>query len=111
MDGVTAIQQIRSRLPDVRILVLTTYDSDAEILPAIEAGATGYLPTDAPRDELFTVSRAAAAGRTVLSPRERRPDRLGTRDPAPGHGQQPPSSASRTARRRSRTSGASSADC
>src|SRR5262245_30796723 len=42
MDGVAAIQQIRARLPEVRVLVLTTYDSDAEILPAIEAGATGY---------------------------------------------------------------------
>ena len=51
-----------------RVLVLTTYDTDTDTLPAIEAGATGYLLKDAPRDELFTAVRAAAEGRTVLSP-------------------------------------------
>ncbi|MDQ0793899.1 DNA-binding NarL/FixJ family response regulator [Streptomyces sp. B1I3] len=51
-----------------RVLVLTTYDTDSDTLPAIEAGATGYLLKDAPRDELFTAVRAAADGRTVLSP-------------------------------------------
>ncbi len=43
MDGVTAIRQIKDNQPGVQVLVLTTYDSDADILPAIEAGATGYL--------------------------------------------------------------------
>jgi len=50
------------------VLVLTTYDTDSDTLPAIEAGATGYLLKDAPREELFTAVRAAAEGRTVLSP-------------------------------------------
>ena len=51
-----------------KVLVLTTYDTDSDTIPAIEAGATGYLLKDAPRDELFTAVRAAAQGRTVLSP-------------------------------------------
>src|SRR5204862_6065740 len=68
MDGVAAIQQIRARLPEVRILVLTTYDSDAEILPAIEAGATGYLLKDTPREELFRAIHATARGEAVLAP-------------------------------------------
>ena len=56
------------RRPRCKVLVLTTYDTDSDTLPAIEAGATGYLLKDAPRDELFTAVRAAAEGRTVLSP-------------------------------------------
>jgi DNA-binding NarL/FixJ family response regulator len=64
MDGVTAIRQLAGR----RVLVLTTYDSDADVLPAIEAGATGYLLKDAPREELLRGVRAAARGESVLSP-------------------------------------------
>jgi DNA-binding NarL/FixJ family response regulator len=64
MDGVTAIRQLAGR----RVLVLTTYDSDADVLPAIEAGATGYLLKDAPREELYRAVRAAARGEAVLSP-------------------------------------------
>ena len=68
MDGVTAITELARRGVAVRVLVLTTYDTDSHVLPAIEAGATGYLLKDAPREELFTAVRAAAEGRTVLSP-------------------------------------------
>jgi DNA-binding NarL/FixJ family response regulator len=68
MDGVTAIKQIKARQPAAHILVLTTYDSDADILRAIEAGATGYLLKDAPREELFRAIRAAAQGKAVLAP-------------------------------------------
>jgi DNA-binding NarL/FixJ family response regulator len=50
------------------VLVLTTYDTDSDVLPAIEAGATGYLLKDAPRDELFRAVEAAARGQAVLSP-------------------------------------------
>ncbi len=50
------------------MLVLTTYDSDAEILRAIEAGATGYILKDAPRDELYRAIRATAQGQYYLSP-------------------------------------------
>ncbi|MGW1409360.1 response regulator [Streptomyces sp. NPDC002403] len=66
--GVAAIAELARRGARSKVLVLTTYDTDSDTLPAIEAGATGYLLKDAPRDELFTAVRAAADGRTVLSP-------------------------------------------
>jgi DNA-binding NarL/FixJ family response regulator len=66
--GVDAIAELARRGARARVLVLTTYDTDSDTLPAIEAGATGYLLKDAPREELFTAVRAAALGRTVLSP-------------------------------------------
>ena len=68
LDGVGAIEIIRDKRPFAPILVLTTYDSDADIVRAIEAGATGYLLKDAPRDELFRAIRAAARGESTLSP-------------------------------------------
>jgi DNA-binding NarL/FixJ family response regulator len=64
MDGVTAIRKLAGR----RVLVLTTIDGDSDVLPAIEAGATGYLLKDAPREELYRAVRAAARGEAVLSP-------------------------------------------
>ncbi|MEU6163683.1 response regulator transcription factor [Streptomyces tanashiensis] len=66
--GVDAIAALTRRGARSRVLVLTTYDTDTDTLPAIEAGATGYLLKDAPREELFAAVRAAAEGRTVLSP-------------------------------------------
>jgi DNA-binding NarL/FixJ family response regulator len=68
MGGVVATAQIKERIPDVHVLVLTTYDSSADILRAIEAGATGYLLKDAPREELFRAVRAAAQGKPLLAP-------------------------------------------
>lgn len=68
LDGVTAIKQIKAQRPDVHVLVLTTYDSDTDILSAIEAGATGYLLKDTPRADLFSAVRATARGETVLAP-------------------------------------------
>ncbi|MFJ3580856.1 response regulator [Streptomyces sp. NPDC090127] len=67
-NGVDAIAELARRGARSRVLVLTTYDTDTDTLPAIEAGATGYLLKDAPREELFAAVRAAAEGRTVLSP-------------------------------------------
>ncbi|QKV68070.1 response regulator transcription factor [Streptomyces harbinensis] len=66
--GVAAIGELVRRRLRCKVLVLTTYDTDSDTLPAIEAGATGYLLKDTPRDELFAAVRAAAEGRTVLSP-------------------------------------------
>lgn len=66
--GVAAITELTRLGARSRVLVLTTYDTDSDTLPAIEAGATGYLLKDAPREELFTAVRAAAEGRAVLSP-------------------------------------------
>jgi DNA-binding NarL/FixJ family response regulator len=68
MDGVTAIRQIKDNQPGVQVLVLTTYDSDADILPAIEAGATGYLLKDTSREDLYSAVRATAGGDSVLAP-------------------------------------------
>jgi DNA-binding NarL/FixJ family response regulator len=68
MDGVAATQAIRARCAGTEVLVLTTYDSDADILRAVQAGATGYLLKDAPRETLYGALRAAARGETVLAP-------------------------------------------
>jgi DNA-binding NarL/FixJ family response regulator len=68
LDGVGAIREIKAEEDEAHILVLTTYDSDANILRAIEAGATGYLLKDTPREELFRAIRATASGKSVLTP-------------------------------------------
>ncbi|WP_405965046.1 response regulator [Streptomyces sp. NBC_00723] len=68
MDGVTATRRLTEG-PEAgpRVLVLTMFDTDADITRAIEAGATGYLLKAERPDELFAAIRAAAAGRTALS--------------------------------------------
>ncbi|APS22757.1 LuxR family transcriptional regulator [Streptomyces sp. Tue 6075] len=68
MDGVAATAALRERAPDVRVLILTTFDSESDVLPAIEAGAIGYLLKDALPDDLMRAVRAAARGETVLAP-------------------------------------------
>lgn len=68
VDGVSAIRQLAEQGSEARVLVLTTYDQDSYVLPAIEAGATGYLLKDAPREELLRAVRAVAQGETILSP-------------------------------------------
>ncbi|PZS26782.1 MAG: DNA-binding response regulator [Pseudonocardiales bacterium] len=68
MDGVSATGRITRRHPAVRVIVLTTYDSDDDILRAVEAGAAGYLLKDTPRAELAAAVLAAARGETVLAP-------------------------------------------
>ena len=68
MGGVEAIARLRETVPPARVLFLTTYDSDHDVLPAMEAGATGYLLKDAPRDQLVRAVRAAYRGEPVLSP-------------------------------------------
>ncbi|WP_205347216.1 response regulator [Pseudonocardia broussonetiae] len=68
MGGVDAIRELRRAAPAVRVLVLTTFDTDRDVLPAVEAGATGYLLKDTPRDELLRAVRAAHRGEAVLSP-------------------------------------------
>ena len=67
-DGVAAIEELTRRRARCHVLVLTTYDTDRDTLEAIEAGATGYLLKDSPRDDLFAAVRATAAGKSVLSP-------------------------------------------
>jgi DNA-binding NarL/FixJ family response regulator len=67
-DGVAAIRELTRRGVSARVLVLTTYDTDSDVLPAIEAGATGYLLKDVLKEELFRAVEEAARGHAVLSP-------------------------------------------
>jgi DNA-binding NarL/FixJ family response regulator len=67
-DGTTATATLTAELPEIKILVLTTFDTDGDILRAVEAGAKGYLLKDTPRDVLTEAIRAAARGETVLAP-------------------------------------------
>jgi DNA-binding NarL/FixJ family response regulator len=82
MGGAEATAAITARPGAPRVVIVTTYDSDADTLPAIEAGATGYLLKDAPPEELAAAVRSAAAGRTALAPAVA--DRLMNRLRAPG---------------------------
>ncbi|MGH1563237.1 response regulator [Mumia sp. DW29H23] len=66
--GVDAIAALQERGFPGRVLVLTTYDTDRDIMAALDAGATGYLLKDARRDDLFAAIRAAGRGESVLSP-------------------------------------------
>lgn len=68
MDGVETIRAVRALPAPPQVLVLTTYDTDADILRAVEAGATGYLLKDTPPEELFRAVRATAGGESILSP-------------------------------------------
>jgi DNA-binding NarL/FixJ family response regulator len=68
LDGVGATEQILAEKPGARVVVLTTYETDADILRAVEAGAAGYLLKDASRADLAGAIRAAARGETVLAP-------------------------------------------
>ena len=67
VNGAAAIRTLAERQIPSRVLVLTTYDSDSDVVPAIEAGATGYLLKDSPRAELFRAVRAASNGESVLA--------------------------------------------
>ncbi|MFF2274491.1 response regulator [Agromyces sp. NPDC058126] len=83
VDGVTAIRRLAEHGVRARVLVLTTFDSDTEVLPAIEAGATGYLLKDAPVDELLRAVESAARGEAVLAPSVAQKLMGRVREPAP----------------------------
>jgi DNA-binding NarL/FixJ family response regulator len=68
LGGAEATAEIMATVPGVRVLVLTTYETDDDILPAIEAGASGYLVKAAPQEEILAGVRAVAGGQTVLAP-------------------------------------------
>jgi DNA-binding NarL/FixJ family response regulator len=68
MQGAEATRLIRAAAAAPHVLILTNYDTDADILGAIEAGASGYLLKDAPPAELIAAVRAAAAGQSALAP-------------------------------------------
>lgn len=68
IQGTEATRVLRSLDPAPRVLILTNYDTDADILNAVEAGASGYLLKDAPPAELIAAAKAAASGASALSP-------------------------------------------
>ncbi|OQQ36303.1 response regulator [Prescottella equi] len=82
IDGVEAIRRVRAARPDQPVLVFTTYDTDADVVRALDAGAIGYLLKDSAPQDIFGAIRDAVAGRSALSPpvasrvldRMRRPD-------------------------------------
>jgi DNA-binding NarL/FixJ family response regulator len=67
-DGVQATSAVLAAVHGTRVVVLTTYENDADIVRAVEAGATGYILKDTPRSDLINAIRAAARGETVLGP-------------------------------------------
>jgi DNA-binding NarL/FixJ family response regulator len=68
MNGSEATRQIRTKYPQVKVLVLTTYEDDEWVFDAIQAGASGYLLKDAPRDEVLKAIRGTVAGKTYIDP-------------------------------------------
>ncbi len=68
LDGASATAEIRARRPEIQVLVLTTYDTDSDIVRAIDAGAIGYLLKDVPHEEVARAVHAAARGEPVLAP-------------------------------------------
>ena len=68
VDGVVATQRLATELPDVKVVVLTTFADDSSMLAALEAGALGFLTKDAGRDQIALAVRSAAAGQAVLDP-------------------------------------------
>ena len=68
MNGIEATRQIRARWPQIKVLVLTTYDDDAWVFDAIRAGAAGYLLKDTPRAEVIKAVRGTAEGKAFVDP-------------------------------------------
>jgi len=68
VDGVEAMHQITAENPDIKFIVLTTYDNDEHIFKGIEAGARAYLLKDAPREDLFKAIRAVYKGESLIQP-------------------------------------------
>ncbi|WP_264032479.1 response regulator transcription factor [Cellulosimicrobium sp. SH8] len=68
VDGIEATRRVRARAAAPAVVVLTTFDSDEEVVGALHAGASGYLLKDMPPERIVSAVRAAAAGEPVLSP-------------------------------------------
>jgi DNA-binding NarL/FixJ family response regulator len=67
-NGIEATRRITASVPGVRVVVLTSYRTQGDVVRAMEAGARGYILKAGPPEELFRAVRAAATGRTVLAP-------------------------------------------
>ncbi|GAA2214406.1 response regulator transcription factor [Nonomuraea monospora] len=83
VDGVEATRRIRALPSPPRVLVLTTYETEADVMRAVDAGATGYLLKVCPPEELFQGVRAAARGESVLSAKVAARMMRRLRDPGP----------------------------
>jgi DNA-binding NarL/FixJ family response regulator len=68
MNGIEATRQIRTNYPQVKVLVLTTYDDDEWVFDAIRAGASGYLLKDTPREDVIKAVKGTAQGKTFVDP-------------------------------------------
>ncbi|HTX91562.1 MAG TPA: response regulator transcription factor [Anaerolineales bacterium] len=68
MDGLTAIEQLRVKQPEIAVVILTTFNEDDLMMRGLRAGAKGYLLKDTDRETLFNTIRAAARGQTLLKP-------------------------------------------
>jgi DNA-binding NarL/FixJ family response regulator len=68
VNGVEATRQIKAKYPEVKVLVLTTYDDDQWVFDAIQAGAVGYLLKDVPREDLIKAIKGTASGKSYLDP-------------------------------------------
>jgi DNA-binding NarL/FixJ family response regulator len=83
VDGIAATRELRRRLPDVQVVVLTSFSDRDRILAAVDAGAVGYLLEDAEPEELLSGIRAAARGESPLAPKAARQLITSRRQPAP----------------------------
>ena len=68
MNGIQATHKLRAQFPQVKVLVLTTYDDDEWVFDAIRAGAAGYLLKDTPREQIIAAIRGTVAGATHVDP-------------------------------------------
>jgi NarL family two-component system response regulator YdfI len=68
MDGLTAIEHLRTEMPGIAVVILTTFNEDELMMRGLRAGAKGYLLKDTDRDTLFNTIRAAKRGETLLKP-------------------------------------------
>lgn len=68
IGGIETTRRLRAQHPGVQVLAVTTFDAEADVVGALEAGATGYVLKDAPTEALLDAVREAAAGRSVLAP-------------------------------------------
>ena len=82
LDGIETTRRLRAEHPGVQVLAVTTFDAEADIVGALEAGATGYVLKDSPTEALIAAVQEAAAGRSVLSPEVQQ--RLVARMTSPG---------------------------
>jgi len=86
MDGITAIEHLRAEMPEIGVVILTTFNEDDLMRRGLRAGAKGYLLKDTSRERLFHAIQAAARGETLLAPEMLLKLLNGAENPAPTEG-------------------------